>query len=77
MKRSTHHLLAAVLAGLFGLFLTYNSLTSSDFPRGLFGGPYSDVDSHWTGFADLQVNLVYPTKWAWGPATDVTFEEYL
>jgi len=75
MKRSTHYLLAALLAGLFGLFLTYGSLTSSDFPRGTFGCPYSDVDSHWTGYAELNANLAYHVRGAWGAS--YTLSEFL
>jgi hypothetical protein len=61
MKRSTHHLLAAILAGLFGLFLTYGSLTSSDFPRGLYGPPNS---THWDDFEQLNPNRVWNYNWS-------------
>jgi len=60
MKHSTHHLLAALLSGLFGLFLTYNSLTSSDFPRGLYGPPNS---THWDDFSQLNPNRVWNYNW--------------
>jgi hypothetical protein len=62
MKRSTHHLLAAVLAVLFGLFLTYGSLTSSDFPRGLYCPPFVHVGSQaawWDSIALLHPNQVW------------------
>jgi hypothetical protein len=33
------------------------------------------VDSHWTGYAELNVNLAYPTRLAWGG--DYTLQEFL
>jgi hypothetical protein len=63
MKRSTHHLLAALLAGLFGLFLTYGSLTSTDFVRGIYGQPNDD---HWAHFDSLHPNRVWNYSYTWG-----------
>ncbi len=58
MKRSTHRIVAAVLAGLFGLFLVYGSLTSSDFPRGLYGPP-NNSEAHWDSIELLDANRLW------------------
>jgi hypothetical protein len=46
----------------FGLFLLYGQLSSSDFPRGLYGPPYED---YWDHFDSLNVNRVWNYGW-WG-----------
>jgi hypothetical protein len=74
MKRFTKHLLAAVLAGLFGLFLTYGSLTSTDFPLGIYSCPTDpDVPFYWLQYDSLQQNLVRAGRIYWNePFTTLT-----
>ena len=63
MKCSTNRMLAAILAALFGLLLTYHSLTSSDFTRGIYGQPNS---GHWAHFDSLNPNRVWNYSYTWG-----------
>ncbi|RJP73764.1 MAG: hypothetical protein C4524_13845 [Candidatus Zixiibacteriota bacterium] len=50
---------AVIFAALLALFLAYGNLTSSDFPRGMYGCPYSNNNGYWQSFDSLNVNLVY------------------
>jgi hypothetical protein len=72
MKRSSHSILAAVLAGLFGLFVTYGSLTGSDFVRGIYGQPNT---AHWAHFDSLHPNRVWNYSYTWGGVGSL--DEYL
>jgi hypothetical protein len=49
-------------AALFACFLTYGSLTGSDFPRGMYGCPYTNDNSPWQQFDSLRANLAFVTR---------------
>jgi hypothetical protein len=78
MKHSTNRILAAVLVGLFGLFLTYGSLTSSDFPRGLYAPPQiHSGDGHWSDFAALNPTLAWNYGSQWHSFDSAGMDAYL
>jgi len=61
MKRHIASQLATILVAVgFGLFVLHGVLTSSDFPRGLYGPPDA---SHWGDFAALNPNRVWNYNW--------------
>lgn len=71
-RKNLNRLVAILLAALFGLFLTYNSLTSSDFVRGIYGQPNT---AHWANFDSLHPNRVWNYSYTWGGVGSL--EEYL
>jgi hypothetical protein len=79
MKReNSNRFLAAVLAGLFGLVVAYGSLSSSDFPCGLYGPPQiHSGDGHWSDFAALNPNRVWNYASQWHSFGDAGKDDYL
>jgi len=53
-----------IIACAFGLFLVYGTISSSDFPRGLFGPPGKN-DSKWAQFDSLNQNIVWNYRGVW------------
>ena len=51
--------MAVCAAALYALFLTCGSLSGSDFPRGMYGCPYTNDNSRWESFDSLNANLIY------------------